>query len=161
MLATELIEEPVARASEAMEGDAPNSGVIRENALKRAHEEEGNGKGELAEIAKAHDEMKKTRTKKNNKLREEHVYEVAARKVSALESEKTFGRELDEAVSNASLRTAECDSANARYHEVLAALRRIGGCGNKRKICRSIISRNFWSCSTKVGKLQCQRIRQN
>lgn len=68
--------------------------------------------------------MRKAHTKKNDKLREDCVEEIDTWKGVAFESEYTFGRELDEVVIQALLRTSERDSAHARYHEMLAALRR-------------------------------------
>lgn len=42
-----------------------------------------------------------------------------------IECVKTFQRHYDEVVSRVTLKTADCDIANAGYYEVLAALHRI------------------------------------
>lgn len=58
--------------------------------------------------------MKETCNKEIDKLLEERVEEIVAYMANALESYKTFGRGGNEASSQAILRMAERDSANAR-----------------------------------------------
>lgn len=84
--------------------------------------------------------MKAIHIKAVDKLREDRLEEFVAWKNIEIGSQKTFGRERNEAMSQATLRTAERDSANDRYHEVLAALRRIAEVQKKRKILQRILS---------------------
>lgn len=56
-------------------------------------------------------------------MREERVEGIVAWMANALDRQKTFGRERDEEVGRATLRTAERDSANAMNHEVFSAQR--------------------------------------
>lgn len=73
----------------------------------------------------AHEGTNQIRNKKVHKLPDESVGEIAELTATALESQKTFGCERDEAVSQAASRTADNNSENARHHEILASLRRI------------------------------------
>lgn len=66
--------------------------------------------------------MKDAHTKKVYRTREELVEESVAWKARAVKSQKTFLRERDEALSQVMLRNTGRDSANAQYHEMLAAL---------------------------------------
>lgn len=75
-LATELVDDPVESAPEAVEGNENNAGVAVAGVLKRACEEPENAKVELAKMAKAHEEMKETHTKKVDKWRNERSKEV-------------------------------------------------------------------------------------
>lgn len=62
-----------------------------------------------AKIIKAH-------TEEIGRLREEHVEEIVACKATSLENQATFRCERNEAIIRVTLRTAERDSAHARFH---------------------------------------------
>lgn len=97
---TELVEDPVTSARNATKGDAANAGVTVIVALRSAREEAENAKVELAKITKAQKGMEETLTKETDKMREKCEQEIIACKTTALESQKTFGRERDEANSS-------------------------------------------------------------
>lgn len=63
-LATEIVKEPVAGASDAMESDAAIGNVTMGDALKRVGEYAENAKAVLAGIAQAQKKMEETHTKK-------------------------------------------------------------------------------------------------
>lgn len=92
-----------------------------------------NAKIEIFKITRAQKDMKKTHTKEADKLREDRVEESFACMTTALESKKTFAPERDEAMSQATLETTERASKNARYHEVIASLRRISKARDDKK----------------------------
>lgn len=62
-------------------------------------------------ISKAQESMKKVHTKRIDKLNDERVEGIVACNAVAPKSQETSARELNDAVSHASLKTAECDRA--------------------------------------------------
>lgn len=124
-LATWLLEKLIFNAPEKMEGSAANVGVTEVDALMRVLENVKNGEFILTMIAKAQKEMKDKNYKMGDSFQVECGDEIIAWKTAALDSQKTFARKRDEAVSMDTLAKAERDSVDSRYHEVLAALGRI------------------------------------
>lgn len=122
---TELDKEPVVKAPDAMEDHTANDGGIMVGALNMAFQEVKNAKVEIVKISKAQEEMKETHAKEVDAFRKELVEEIFSGKTTTLESQKPFARERGEMVRQVTLRIAERDSANARYHEMLVTLRRI------------------------------------
>lgn len=98
--------------------------VAMVDVFKRARENVENTMVELDKIAKAQLEVKKTHKKYVDNSGKELVQKHVVWSATAPESHITFRRMRDEAVGQATLRIAEHDSANKRYHEVLKALRR-------------------------------------
>lgn len=93
VLETELVEERVASAPDAMKSDVTIVSFANADAWMSVRKEAEIVKAKLAEITKYPEETMETHIKKIEKVRKEHVEEIGARKATILESRKTIGRE--------------------------------------------------------------------